>query len=138
MIEEMEQFRRELKSYKTYQRYLRQLSEDLYVIEHRLVGLKGTRFDAMPSGSGRDNRLDLIEKKGELEKKMSVYVALVDNVDKRLARLTKEEQDIIRLVYMENVSIRKIARTYYMSEPSVFRWINRILKKAIEPEGRQQ
>ena len=138
MIEEMEQFRRELKSYKTYQRYLRQLSEELYVVEHRLVGLKGTRFDAMPSGSGRDNRLFLIEKKEQIEKKMSVYKALIDSVDERLNRLTKEEQDIIRLVYMENVSIRKIARTYYKSEPSVFRWINRMLKKATEPEGRQQ
>lgn len=133
MIEEMEQFRRELKSYKTYKRYIAEMSEELYVLEHKLIGLKGTRFDAMPSGTSKhDNRLHLIEKKDEIEKRMSVYVALVDNVDKRLARLTQEEQDILKLVYMENVSIRKIARTYYKSEPSMFRWINRMLKKATE------
>ena len=138
MVEEMEQFKRELKSYKTYKKYIAEKSEELYVLEHKLIGLKGTRFDAMPSGTGgHDNRLHLIEKKDELEKSMNVYVALVDNVDKRLARLTHEEQDIVKLVYMENVSIRKIARTYYKSEPSVFRWINRILKKAIMPERRQ-
>ena len=138
MVEEIEQFRRELKSYKTYKRYIAEMSEELYVLEHKLVGLKGTRFDAMPSGTGgHDNRLHLIEKKDELEKRMNIYVALVEALDKRLARLTQEEQDILKLVYMENVSIRKIARTYYKSEPSVFRWINRILKKATEPERRQ-
>ena len=132
MHEDLEQFKRDLRSYKTHQRYIRQYDEELYVIEHRLTGLKGTRFDGMPAGGGHDNRLHLIEKKEKIEKAKAVYVALVQAVDEKLSRLTKEEQDIIRLVYMDNVSIRKIARTYYKSEPSVFRWINRMLKKATE------
>lgn len=131
MREACEQFKRELRSYKTYMKYINRLNDDLLVINSQLIGLRSPTYDSVPTHSGRDNKIDLLDKKAEKESKLKLYKNMIQLVDERLLKLEKVEKDILVLVYMENVSIKKIARTFYMSEASVFRWINRIIKKAL-------
>ena len=131
MRDDIEQFKRELRSYKTYKKYISKLKDDLLVINSQLIGLRSPNLNGIPSTNKEDKRLDLFDKKSDLESKLSLYKSMILLTDSRLLRLDKVERDILTLVYMENVSIKKIARTFYMSEASVFRWINQIIEKAL-------
>lgn len=131
MKEAIEQFKRELRSYKTYNKYINNLSNDLLAINNQLIGLKSPNLDGVPTRSGTDNRIELIEKKQEIESKLALYRSMVLLTESKLAKLEQVERDVLMLVYVEHVTIRKIGRTFYMSNASVFRWIDRIVRKAV-------
>lgn len=129
---EIDQFKRELRSYRNWKENIKNIELKIEELETKMINVKSPNLEAVKCGCQCDNiKLILIEKKIEYEKKKNMYESYVNYIDECMSKLTKEEKDILLLVYMEHVPIRKIAKTYYMSEASVFRWIDRIIMKAI-------
>ena len=135
LFEEIKQFKRDLQSYKSYKEKIKRLYDKVLEMDTRLENVKSPRFNAVPVHQGstkNDLFLHLIEEKEKINNTIKAYETIVSEVDRKLGKLTKEEQDILKLVYMEHVPIRKIARVYYRSEPTMYRDITDIILKIIE------
>lgn len=131
-IEDIKQFKRELQSYKNHKANIKRLKEKLLEIDTKLENVKSPKFEAVPVHTlniNGDMRLHLIEEKEKVNKRIAIYQSIIADIDERLNKLTKEESDILKLVYVENVSIGKIARTYYKSESTMYRDINKMIAK---------
>lgn len=134
-FDEIKQFKRDLLSYKNHKKRIKRLNDKLLELQTKLENVKSPKFEVVPvhtQSLNGDIRLHLIEEKSKVQKKIETSQNIIAEIDEKLAQLNKEERDILTLVYMEHVPIKKIARVYYKSEPTMYRDINSMILKIIE------
>lgn len=78
---------------------------------------------------------DIEDKRINVEKIVETNL-LIDQLQKAMEALSDDEREIIKRIYFDDESLRKVAKSRNVSHPSLIKKRNRILKKLREMIGK--
>lgn len=131
--------------YHSYCAKINKLKDDILFIDTKMQGKVSSSFIKMPEqvSSGDSVRMELIEKKTKIEKDLKTYEYYVSIVDEFIdtsrdlcpqSELVKPSQlcEILRGLYLNNISLKRISIDYGIAERSVYNLIDRAIARYIE------
>lgn len=136
IIDEVEQFKRELRSYAYWKKKVAQIEEDLEAVAVRMRGLSSPQFDRIPgepkvSGAKSDHWYALMEKEEDLQRRKDDLLREIRFVDKVLNSLDEHDAAILRKVYIERQSYQQVAEETGYSEDGIYYRIKKALKSTV-------
>lgn len=127
--EEVEQFKRDLKSLNYYKSKRDELSDKRLVLERIMHEPKANRYDEI-TGSRKYNYIELMEKEDELNMQIQLYDALIKTIGNRLDKIEKEsDRDLLVELYIRNNTYEKLALEYFMSVRKMKYYVNSVISK---------
>lgn len=134
--DEVEQFKRDLKSYSYHQKKIKEIDDELLELRTRLEGVSSPAPKDVVLENARNpyasNKLDLIMQEEILLKERSKHQDEVMRVDALMKRIIfQEDTDILIELYVRRFSLDVVARNHYTSRSSLNRRANRIIRKML-------
>lgn len=131
--------------YHKYCAKIKKLKNDLLFIDTKMQGKVSSSFIKMPEQINNSDsvRLELIEKKSKIEKDLKTYEYYVSIVDEFIRtskdlcpqnELVNPDQliEVLRGLYLNNISLKRISVDYGIAERSVYNLIDRAITRYIE------
>lgn len=136
IIDEVEQFKRELRSYAYWKKKVAQIEEDLEAVAVRMRGLSSPQFDRIPgepkvSGAKSDHWYALMEKEEDLQRRKDDLLREIRFVERVLNNMDEHDAAIIRRVYIERQSYQEVAQAVGYSESGIYYRIRKAIKSAV-------
>ena len=111
--------------------YVKRLEIDAGAVSSALGGehVRG----GLPNSKVEKAALRLYDARERLAKECEIYYRIEDRLTEVMnLYLNDEERDIIVSHYILGMSFRKIARDKYLSEPTVYRWLDNAKEKIVK------
>lgn len=133
-LDEVNQFKRDLKNYKSYSIRIEYLAVLLSTYEYLQIGVRGINFEKEPSTSKVDRgetitkytpKIDLIKRR------IDVIQGTIDYIDMVLNAMDEDDRKIITDIYINNLSYPMMAIKTNYSESGLKKKVNTIIKKAL-------
>ena len=128
-------FKNLLNSYKDILNSISLLNDELDVLWYEATGVKGVRYDkthiSTPSTIVDDKRLRLLELINEKEAERDMYLAIVKVIENKLAKLPKEDKDIVMRILVENVTNEKVGREVGYTKSGIWYKVAQDIKKIL-------
>jgi vacuolar-type H+-ATPase subunit I/STV1 len=133
--DEIDQFKRDLRSYTYHQKKVVELEEKLEELATRMQGLSSPAFKEVvyenTSNPYSDNRLQLMDEEEILIKERNVHFREMKRLDDALALLDEDKQQILRDIYVKRKNIDYVASKNYCSIRKVKYDVNAMIKWVI-------
>ena len=133
--DEIDQFKRDLRSYTYHQKKVVELEEKLEELATRMQGLSSPAFKEIvyenTSNPYSDNRLQLMDEEEILIKERNVHFREMKRLDDALALLDEDKQQILRDIYVKRKNIDYVASKNYCSTRKVKYDVNAMIKWVI-------
>ena len=111
---------------------MERLKEEIIMIETSLYSPKAPKIDGMPRGGSGDSS-DLIIKYLDLQrqfkKKIAKSIVILQEIDNAIDTLPTGERYVIRLRFVEGLTVRETAEECNYSERQVLRYQKEAIKK---------
>lgn len=109
----VQEFKNECRAYRGLKRQLKKLSEDLYVVNHKMTTCGGPKYDGMPHNEynpfAPNPLTDLSIRKTELEQEIRIIWYRIRKVDDALAKMNHQDASDIRSIYIFGDTIQSCA-----------------------------
>lgn len=130
--EEINQFKRDLRSLKYYEKKIEFLYDELTVIGNELQGVKGIKYDVLRNnGNYNDNKIELLMREEEILKEMNLYREMIGRINSCLAKLSEDEQELLKMIYIDKVKYAEIAHKLCKSVRKMKLDVDGIIEKII-------
>ena len=132
----VQEFKNEVRSYRGLKRQLNRLSEELYVVNHKLTTCGGPKYDGMPHNEynpfAPNPLTDLSIRKTELEQEIRIIWYRIRKVDDALAKMNHQDASDIRSIYMFGDTIQSCAAKRGISERMEKYYLDQAIKSVIK------
>lgn len=122
----------DLRSYKAWKSYQKELKGKIDSIEHELKGLKAVRYDSVKGNFNQEayeqRRLGLIDRKDYYEGEFRRVEMNISYIDKILETLTKEEKKTADIL-IKGETYEKAGERMYLSKAGVQHRVDSLIKK---------
>lgn len=130
--EEIEQFKRDLKSLNYYKSKYDEISDKLLVVARLMHEPKANSYDGMFGNNNNYNFIELMEKEAELKKQQYLYDSLIKTIENRLDLLEKaSDKDLLINIYIRKYSYEKLAMERFMSVRRLKYYVNAVIEKLL-------
>lgn len=130
--EEIEQFKRDLKSLNYYKSKYDEISDKLLVVARLMHEPKANSYDERFRNNNNYNFIELMEKEAELKKQQYLYDSLIKTIENRLDLLEKEtDKDLLINIYIRKYSYEKLAMERFMSVRRLKYYVNAVIEKLL-------
>ena len=126
-------FKDELRHLRYIQREIWRLNREIDGLQAEIEGVKSLTNPSGGSASPADKQRRLRalrQKQREFIKEKDGFQARADKVNGVLESLSKEDKRMLIDIYTKNRVIANVALDYYMSEDSLKRYINKIIRES--------
>lgn len=130
---EVEQFKRELRSYKYYENCIKELDLSLEEVATKLKGVMSPQFGKIiyenTHNPYKENKIQYLYQEEELVKKRDKYYNLINTIDNKLDFILEErEKNMIRDIYINNINQDVVARNNcYAYRQGMMKRVDKIL-----------
>lgn len=108
-----ESFKKLLSSYYEYQKNISKIKDELEDLLYQMTNVKAIRYDKAPSsfnpGLNEEIRLDLIEKKEEMETELEYTILAIRLIEMKLKKLSPEDKQICLEILNRKVTYEQAA-----------------------------
>lgn len=135
--DEIEQLKRELKSYNYYVESVREINMKLIEINTKLIGLSSPTPSEVIAGKVsvkyyHDNKMELMDEEAKLITERSYYEGRIAKINSMLDEMNRDSQKLIKGLFMEHISYATMCEELRTSESSLKRRVNSIIKETIK------
>ena len=136
IIDEVEQFKRDLRSYDYRRKKIEQIEAELRYIAIKMQGVSSPNFSRIPgtpkvSQAKSESWYSLMDKEDKLVKRKADLEREIRFVDEVLDRMDEGDADIIRRLYIERETAEEIADTVYYSKRTIYNRVRSAIKSAL-------
>lgn len=133
----VEQFKNEMRNYNYYVSMLDSLEEKLENTYYELSGVKGVRYDKIPSAYNKElieqKRFDLMQKIDKLENEISRLSGEIEHIDSILECIENAHiKKAIIDVYVNGCAIADICKDYCLTPAGLLYQMNKSIKETID------
>lgn len=137
MQDRIEAAKNEIRNLRFYQSEIKRIKERIEQIEYDEANVKGVLYSKQPGSTNpleaNLRRLDLIEKKEELEEQVYEFCILMNRIYRILNAMEQEERDLVEAVLIEKRKYSEVAKEKNISSTSLLNYyIDRAIEKAIK------
>ncbi len=129
----VEAFKDLLKHYYDYQRSIVQIREDMDALLYEMTGVKGIRYDRVPSsyvpGMADEKKLEYIERLNEKETELDFTYAAIKMIEMKLSKLSKEDKEICLDVLNRKVTYEEAGKRKGYSKNGMWVKVKREIEK---------
>lgn len=135
--EQIDQIKRELRSYNYYQKVISKMERELTQISTELNGVRSPSLTEQSghggfnSGAKSDRWYALIKKKNITQNQMRMYKNRLKRLENMLSLLEGEELEIIQELYIQKKSFQEVAIIHSYSVATLYRTVDRIITMRI-------
>ena len=131
----VQEFKNECRAYRGLKRQLKKLSEDLYMVNHKMTTCGGPKYDGMPHNEynpfAPNPLTNLSIRKNELEQEIRIIWYRIRKVDDALAKMSHQDAKDIRSIYMFGDTIQSCAARRGITERMERYYLDRAIKDLI-------
>ena len=134
--DKIEQFKRDLRSLHYYECCVKELDDDLLVINERLLDVSSPTPKEVIAGVASshyytDNKVDLIMQEEKLAEQREVYQKQLDIINAKLKYVDTENIELLKRLYVKRVPYQKVADEQHMSLRSLRYYVNKLIENII-------
>lgn len=130
--DEIEQFKRDLKSYSYHQKKVREIEQELEVLTVKMQGVSSPApKDVVLENAGNpysSKKNKLLTKKGHLIKERNKHLSEIKRLDNLLQKCEQEDRDILVERFVRRFPLKKVAADHHLSKSSLLRHIDSVIK----------
>lgn len=138
--DEMEQFKRDLRSYTYHQKKALEIEEKLEDLAVKMQGLSSPAFKEViyenTSNPYKDRKLELMCEEGELVKERNFHLLEIKRLDDALRLIDEEKRKILVDIYIKRKKIDYVAAKRFCSSRKVKYDVNAMIKWIIQENKR--
>lgn len=132
----IEQFKRELRSYRYYEKSIEEIDASLEELNVKMVGVSSTPPKDVIAGSMsakvyHSNILELIESKTHLEEEKKYYTSRIAQIDSKLEKIDQHDAAILKDLYVKRVPYDVIADENHYSLRQMKYYVNNVIKSLL-------
>lgn len=129
--DEIEQFKRELKSLNYYKKKRDEIKDKLIIIGRVLYEPKANSYNNV-GGKGDYNYLDLLQKEDYLKQMYGLYDQLIRHIGYRLDCIDEsDDRQLLMDIYIRKFSFEKMATNHHMSIRNLKYHVDLIIKNIV-------
>lgn len=130
---EYKRFKNELSNYRSYQKSLIKIDEEIENIIYEMTGVKAIRYDKQPLSFNPELSADMRDKLSKrLEEKESEKdhtLMKLQDIDRNLAKLPDDIKIICTMLFVDNMSFNKVGRIVGYSNNGLWHRIRKEIEK---------
>lgn len=135
----VEQFKRELRSYRYYKMRIEELELKLEELNNKMVGVSSTPPKEVIAGSMsakvyHNNMLELIERKELIENEINFCKDRIKKMDKSLSAMSNNDAEVLKELYVKRVPYDIVADEQGYSVDHMKRRVNTIIKNNLKDD----
>lgn len=125
----------EIRNYTKYIKYKIALQDKIEDLWYELSGVKGVRYDKLPSlpNPSNERQLALMDKIDYYQSELHRVDAQIRFIDSILDRMDKEESELIRYVLIDGHTLIEAGEKYFVTNTAISKRIDTILRKVFNP-----
>lgn len=123
----------EIRNYTDYIKYKIQLQDKIEELWYELSGVKGVRYDKLPSlpNPSNERQLALMDKLDYYQSELHRVDTQIRFIDSILDRMDKEEYELIRFVLIDGHTLIEAGEKYFVTNTAISKRIDTILRKVL-------
>ena len=134
--DKIEQFKRELRSYRFYEKSIDEIECKLIELNNRMIGLSSPQPKEVVAGAvsvkyHHDNKLELMIEEEHLIAEREYYLARIIKIDEVLNSMDENDANILRDLYMRRISYDVVSDEQHYSRSQLQRRVNSIIREKI-------
>lgn len=133
--DEVNQFRRDLKSYNYHKAKIKEINEELLELAHKMKGVSSIRYDKLHSNNTRvyhDRKVEYIVLEEQLIQERKIHEILIKKVDDCLEQLPDDEKELLIDIYIKGTSYDQTALKRHVSKDKVKLDLKKSIKKCLK------
>ena len=128
-------FKNELENYESYLIAKDKIEEEIEELLYVMSGVRGIRYDKEPGSFNpelsEEKRLDLIEKKAEMEIERDFIIHAIKLIELKLSKLSEEDKEICMRIIAEGESSEAVSRENGYTRGGMWKRIKREVSKIL-------
>lgn len=123
----------EIRNYTDYIKYKITLEEKIENLWYELSGVKGVRYDKLPTlpNPSNERQLALMDKLDYYQSELHRVDTQIRFIDSILDRMDKEEYELIRFVLIDGHTLIEAGEKYFVTNTAISKRIDTILRKVL-------
>lgn len=136
IIDEVEQFKRDLRSYEYRKKKIEQVETELRYVAVKMTGISSPAPDRIPGtpqtmGGKTDGWYALMDKEEQLIRKRDSLYRDIKHVEEVLDHMQPLDAEIIRRIYIEREGIENVAHDVAYHSRTLYKRMHSAIKKAL-------
>ena len=137
--DKVEQFKRELRSYRYYEKSIDEIDGKLEELRTQRIGVSSPKPKEVIAGKAsvqycapKDSMmLEIMEKEQHLMASRNYYISRIQMINDALSKLDTSDADILRELYIKRVPFDVVADEHHYSAAHFKRYANKLIKSVV-------